>query len=57
MKKVLCTWLAFFLLPFVLVGAVIYALSSVLELLFRTINLGINYCVLWIDKNITPNII
>lgn len=57
MKKALCTWLGFFLLPFVLVMALIYAVSSVLELLFRTINLGINYCMLWIDKNITPNII
>lgn len=57
MKKVLCTWLGVFLLPFVLVMALIYAVSSALELLFRTINLGINYCVLWIDKNITPNII
>ena len=56
MKKFLYTLLACCLMPFILAGAVIYAVSSVLELLFRTINLGFKYSMLWIDKNITPNI-
>lgn len=55
-KGFLYGMLACFLLPFLLVGAVIYAVLSVLELLFRTINLGFKYVVLWIDQNITPNI-
>lgn len=56
MKKFLYTVLACVLMPFILVGAVIYAVLSVLELLFRTINLGFKYVMLWIDQNITPNI-
>ena len=55
-KGFLYGMLAFSLTPLIVVGAVIYAVLSVLELLFRTINLGFKYVVLWIDQNITPNI-
>ncbi len=56
MKKVLWILLVGLLIPFVMVGAVIYAVTSVLELLSRTIKLGLGYGMLWIDKNITPHI-
>ena len=56
MKKVLYNLLAALLLPIIWVSAIIYVISSVLELLFRTINLGFKYGMLWIDQNITPNI-
>ena len=56
MKKILYTILACFLMPFILVGAVIYAILYVLQLLFRTINLQFEKGMRWIDKNITPNI-
>lgn len=56
MKKILYTILVCFLMPFILVGAVIYAILCVLQLLFRTINLQFEKGMMWIDKNITPNI-
>ena len=56
MKTVFWILLVSLLLPFVIVGAVIYGVSSGLELLLRTIKLGIGYCMLWVDKNITPHI-
>lgn len=56
MKKFLYTILACFLMPFILVGAVIYAILYVLQLLFRAINLQFEKGMRWIDKNITPNI-
>ena len=56
MKKFLYTILACFLMPFILVGAVIYAILCILQLLFRTINLQFEMGMQWVDKNITPNI-
>lgn len=56
MRKVLWILLVGLLIPFVMVGAVIYAVTSVLELLSQTIKLGIGYGMRWIDKNITPHI-
>lgn len=56
MKGLLYTVLACILLPFILVGALIYGLLYVLQLLFRTINLQFEKGMRWIDKNITPNI-
>ena len=55
-KGFLYGMLAFSLTPLIVVGAVIYAVLSVLELLFRTINLGFKYVMLWINQKITPNI-
>ena len=45
-----------FILPIILVGAVIYAISYVMQLLFRTIIIGLDKCMIWIDKNITKKI-
>ena len=56
MKKILYTILACILIPFILVGAVIYTILYVLQLLFRTINLQFEKGMSWIDKNITQNI-
>ena len=56
MKGLLYTVLACILIPFILVGALIYGLLYVLQLLFRTINLQFEKGMRWIDKNITPNI-
>ena len=56
MKKFLYTILGCFLMPFILVGAVIYAILCILQLLFRTINLQFEKGMQWVDKNITPNI-
>lgn len=56
MKKVVYNLLAALLLPIILVSAIIYAASSAFELLFRTINLGFGYFMVWIEQNITPNI-
>ena len=50
MKKALGCLLFFLLLPILCVIAVIYAVSNVLELLFRAINLGIDYAVLWVQQ-------
>ena len=56
MKKFLYCLVAGLLLPFVLIVAIVYAVSSVVELLCQTINLGVKYFLLWIDKYVTPNI-
>ena len=56
MKKFLYTILASFLIPFILIGAMIYGLLYVLQLLFRTINLQFEKGMRWIDRNITPNL-
>ena len=56
MKVFLYTGLACILMPFMLVGTLIYGLLYVLQLLFRTINLQFEKGMRWIDKNITPNI-
>lgn len=56
MKKFLYTIIASFLIPVVFIGAVIYAILYVLQLLFRTILLQFDKGMTWIDKNITPNI-
>lgn len=56
MKSFLYTIMACFLIPIILVGALIYSVLYVLQLLFRTINLQFEKGMRWIDKNITPNI-
>ena len=56
MKKLIYTILAGFLLPIIFVGAVIYGVAYVLQLLFRTINLQLEKGMRWVDKNITPNL-
>ena len=57
MKRILCILLGILLLPFMLIAVSIYAVLSILQLLFRTINIGIELFMMWVDKNITNNII
>lgn len=56
MKNFLYTILACLLMPFILIGAVIFGLSYVLMLLFATICHHLEKGMRWIDKNITPNL-
>ena len=56
MKKFLYTIAACIILPLSLVGAVIYCIAYVLQLLCRTINIGLDKGMRWVDKNITPNL-
>ena len=56
MKNFLYTTTACLLTPIILVGALIYAVLYVLQLLFRTINLQLEKGMRWVDRNITPNI-
>lgn len=56
MKNFLYTITACLLIPIILVGALIYAVLYVLQLLFRTINLQLEKGMRWVDRNITPNI-
>jgi len=56
MKKFLYTIIACFLIPVVFIGAAIYVILYVLQLLFRTILLQFDKGMTWIDKNITQNI-
>lgn len=55
MKKFLYTIAAMFIIPIVLIGAIIYVVSYVLQLLFRTIILYLEKGAKWVDKNITQN--
>jgi len=57
MKRVLCVILGIILTPFMLIAVSVYAVLSILQLLFRTINIGIELFMMWVDKNITNNII
>lgn len=56
MKKILYNIAASFILPLIILGAVIYIILQILQLLFRTINLQLEKGMRWIDRNITPNI-
>lgn len=56
MKRFFYTLLSCFIIPFVLIGVVLYVVLYVLQLLFRTINLKLEEGMRWIDKNITPHI-
>lgn len=56
MKRFFYTLLSTILIPFVLIGIVLYVVLYVLQLLFRTINLKLEEGMRWIDKNITPHI-
>ena len=56
MKNFLCTITASFLIPIIFIGALIYAVLYVLQLIFRTINLQLEKGMRWVDRNITPNI-
>lgn len=55
MKESLYIMAGFLILPIILVGAIIYAVSYVLQLLFRTIILYLDKGMTWVDKNITQN--
>ena len=56
MKKFLYTIIALLLLPFILVGAIIYLILNILQLSLRVILIGIDWIMLWIDVNITRKI-
>ena len=56
MKKFLYTIITLLLLPFVLVGAIIYLILNILQLSLRVILIGLNWIMLWIDVNITRKI-
>lgn len=55
MKRFLCTMAAMFIIPIVLIGAILYGVSYVLQLLFRTIILYLDKGMTWVDRNITQN--
>lgn len=55
MKRFLYTMAAIFIIPIVLIGAIIYGVSYVLQLLFRTIILYLDKGMIWVDRNITQN--
>lgn len=56
MKKFLYTMAAMFIIPIVLIGAILYDVSYILQLLFRTIILYLEKGMTWVDRNITQNI-
>lgn len=56
MKKILYTIFAAFIMPIVLLGAIIYLILYLLQLLFRTILTFLDMAMDWVDKNITVNI-
>ena len=55
MKKFLYNMAAIFIIPIVLIGAVICGVLYVLQLLFRTILLYLDKGMTWVDRNITQN--
>lgn len=56
MKSFLYVIIALLILPFVLVGAVVYFILSVLQLSLRVVLIGLDWIMLWIDINITRKI-
>ena len=56
MKRFLYTMAAIFIIPIVLIGAILYGVLYVLQLLFRTIILYLDKGMAWIDRHITQNI-
>lgn len=56
MKKFLYSIIALLISPFILVGALIYLIFNVLQLVLRVILIGLDWIMLWIDVNITRKI-
>lgn len=56
MKNFLYVIIALLILPFVLVGAVVYFILNVLQLFLRVVLIGLDCIMLWIDVNITRKI-
>ena len=56
MKKFWYIILATFIMPFAIIGVIIYYIFHLLELLFRTINIFLEKAMNWVDKHITENI-
>ena len=56
MKRFLYTMAAYFILPIMFIGGVVYGVSYALQLLLRAINLLIDKGMKWVDKNITANL-
>ena len=55
MKDFLFGLAGLFIIPIVLVGAIIYVISYAMQLLFRTIIIGLEKGMIWVDRNITQN--
>ena len=55
MKRFLYNMAAMFIIPIVLIGAILYGVLYVLQLLFRTIILYLDKGMTWVDRNITQN--
>lgn len=55
MKRFLYNMAAMFIIPIVLIGAILYGVLYVLQLLFRTIILYFEKGMTWVDRNITRN--
>lgn len=55
MKRFLYNMVAMFIIPIVLIGAILYGVSYILQLLFRTIILYLEKGMTWVDRNITQN--
>ena len=55
MKRFLYNMAAIFIIPIVLIGAILYGVLYVLQLLFRTIILYLDKGMTWVDRNITQN--
>lgn len=55
MKRFLYNMAAMFIIPIVLIGAILYGILYVLQLLFRTIILYLDKGMTWVDRNITQN--
>ena len=56
MKKFWYTILGCIVMPFAIIGAIIYSILHLLQLLFRTINIFLEKAMNWVDKHITQNI-
>lgn len=56
MKKFWYTIIACFIIPFAVIGAIIYSTLYLLQLHFRTINIFLEKAMNWVDKHITENI-
>ena len=56
MKDFLFGLAGLFIIPIVVLILVIYGISYVMQLLFRTIIIGLDKFMNWVDKNITQNL-
>ena len=57
MRKILYTFLSLIALPFMFCLGLLYGALYFLQLLFRTINIGLEKVVQWVDENITSKML